>query len=409
MALTLFEAAKLSQNPLTKGAFTAIATTDELLAQLPMVPKHGESFSYNREKALPTPGFVAPDHVSLTEGGATFDRVHVPMRQIAHNVDVYDFVEEQQGDTNAQRAMQILQTLKATGRLIGEKIITGGYATTTTLSPAMSGVTATVGPNQDSDRHGPGSLFFDVSEGTLQYRAPGDRTWGEAVDVSSNGTYTLESDNPNKKITVVIVAASLPGSDTEVLVYTASSTNEWDGLEKIVTNVVEASGPDGDELSFELMDRMIDELVKVRENRVFIMPSKLKAKFYTLVRSLGGAGVETVNLPGVSSPVPAYRGFPILQSDWIPTNGTKGAGTNLTDLYFGSLSAEEGLWMGASAAGGSENVNIDPRVSRVLGLRVKDIGMLEDKDARRTRVTFTGALALGSDLAFCRAKHLETT
>lgn len=410
MAYTLIQAAKLSRNPLARGVMQSIVTTDEMLAVIPMVSKMGEAFRYNREKALPSAEFVSPTHTSLTESSATFDQVTVPMRTIITDVDVYLFAEQQQGDTNAQMAVQLEKKLKATGRLISQKLVDGGYAGGFTLSSSIAGVTpGTFGPGQDTTRQGPGSLFYDQSADTLAYRGPGDVTYGTPVDVSSDGTYAIRSDNPSKYITVTIVAASLPGSDAEVLVNEASTTEEWDGMEKLTpeSQTVASSGANGDALTFEVMDQLIDEKVKSRENLHFVMPGALKRKYFSLMRALGGATPDHVQLPGLNRQVPTYRGIPILQNDYIPRTESKGAASTLSSIYLVDFVPEDGLYMGV---GGSEEnvVDGDPRDVRVMGLRVRSVGELENKEAMRTRVSFYGASALGSELAIARASELVT-
>lgn len=411
MAHTLFEAAKLSRNPLARGVLTAIATTDELLSQVPMQGMQGESFRYNREKALPTVEFVSPTHSSIAESSATFDQVTVPMRMIVSDVDVYLFAEQQQGDINAQRAVQLEKKLKALGRTLGQKLITGAFVTSATFAAALTGVTfVSAGPGLDSDRHGPGLIFYDQSEGTLQFQAPGDVRLGAAVDVSSNGTYTLPSDNPSKFIRVTVVSGSLAGADVETPIRFASTTNEFDGLQKFTTTgqTIASTAADGDDLSFNVLDRLIDEKVKVRENLRFVMPSQLKTKFYSLVRALGGSDPQTTTLPGVNGPVPTYRGIPVLQSDWIPTTESKGASSTLSSVYLVSCAYDSGLYFGTSGRGGSQMADIDPRMARVMGVQLRDVGELESKEAMRTRLSWYGATALGSELAVARASELKT-
>lgn len=416
MALTYTEAAKLSRNPLAAGVLKAIATSDELISVLPMAPVSGESFVYNREKALPSAEFVALDHSSLTESSATFDKVTVPLRAMVTDVDVYNFAANQMGETNAQMPVQLAQKLKAVGYKIAEKAITGAYVTSATFSepgssPGAALAFVSAGPGQDSDRHGPGSIRY-VHTGTFwQYRAPGDRTWGPQVAVASNtNNVVLYSDNPSRYIVVNITVASAT-ADGEVHVRFSSTTNEPDGLNKLIpsSQLLTATSANGDSLQFDLLDRMIDEMVKVRENRVFIMNSKMKRKFYALARALGGAGIETVNLPGVTSPisVPAYRGIPILQNDNIPSNEAKGTASTLSSVYLVSLGMQ-GFNMRVGTGGGTVNVDLDPRVASLMGIMIRDIGELESKEARRTRVSVYLAFALGSTLAACRASQLVT-
>jgi len=428
--LTLLEGAKLSRNPLTKGILLAIATTDELLSQIVMVPKSGESFSYPREKTLGSTPFYETAPVSdattgapgtpaaVAESSSTTNRETVPMRAIVSNVDVSNFAEEQQDDTTQQMASQLIMKMKSLGRSIGQKLITGNYATTFALSAAVTGVTplatAGVGPNQDSRRHGPGSLLAEggaVDE--IRYRAPGDSRYGDAVDVSTNGVFTIRSFNSQKWIKVTVVTASLPATAEEVAVRVTPITAtepEWDGLQALTpsSQTIASTGADGDELTFEVLDRMIDEMVKVRERRAFLMNAKGKAEFYSLVRSLGGSGPETTTLPGVNGPVPTYRGIPILQSDWIASTESKGANSDLTSVYLVSLDGTEGFWLGVGQKAGSVPSNVDPRTTQIMGVRIRDIGQLETKDAERKRISFYGATALGSELAVCRVSEIKT-
>lgn len=408
MSHTLFTAANSSQNPLQKGVLASIADTDELLSQLMFVPKSGESFTYVREQALPTVAFVSPSHTNLAESSGTTERVTVPMRIIADNIDVMDFADQQMSEFNQQRASQLRMKLKALGRTIGQKLITGSYATSVAVSAALTGISAySAGPNQDSLRHGPGSIRFTVAGDLFEYRAPGDTDYGAPVAVSVNGSYVLKSVNRSRTMTITRNAA-LGVANAEVLVRIASTTEEWDGLLRLSENrQIAAVGANGDPLTLEVMDRMIDEFVKVRERLVFIMPPQLKGKFFSLVRAIPGAREEVTVLPGVNGPVPVYRGIPILQSDWIPVTDVKGgSGAALTSLLLVSLDPVMGFYMGAGQAGGAQMVDIDPRQARVMGIQLKEIGMLEDKDAHRTRVTFYGTPALGSELAVVRAIHL---
>lgn len=413
MALTLLDFAKMSRNPLLAGASKAIATSDELISQLPFATTMGDSISYDREKALPTVEFVSPTHSSLTESSPTYDKVTVPLRLIVSDVDVYEFAQQQQSETNDPTSSAIAAKLKALGRTLGQKVITGGYATSGTLGTAIAGLVLAssnpIGPNQDSTRMGPGSLKY-VHSGTLaSYRAPGDRGYGTAVNVGTSGTYTLTSDNPNKWIRVTSTSGSLAANGTSEVTI-ASTTEEFDGLQALIptshAQVISSSGTDGDSLGFAALDAAIDQYVKVRDNLVWIGNSKIKSAFMGLQRALGGTTPDQVQLPGLNRPVPAYRGIPFLQNDWIPSTESKGGSSTLSSLYLASLS-DEGLTM-MVGQGPAANLDTDPRVARALGIRVRDIGELEGKEARRTRVSMYCALRLKSELACCRIREIKT-
>lgn len=63
--------------------------------------------------------------------------------------------------------------------------------------------------NGDSD----GTLSYTNSDTSLSWKSGSDALAGAKVDVSSDGTYTLMSNDDNKFIIVTVTAASLPGSD----------------------------------------------------------------------------------------------------------------------------------------------------------------------------------------------------
>jgi hypothetical protein len=170
MAMTLFEAAKLSRDKLARGVLLAVATSDELIGQLPMVPTTGKSYDYDREKALAAAEWVAPDHSSLTESSTTFAQVNVPLRLLVSDVDTYDFAQEQMSELNDQRSLQLRKKLKAAGRTIANAAINGDSGSTIVATPGMAGVTYDdFGPLQDTDRTGFGELFYDQSAGLLYW------------------------------------------------------------------------------------------------------------------------------------------------------------------------------------------------------------------------------------------------
>lgn len=411
MALTLFEAAKQSRNPLTAGMLLAIATCDEMISQVPFVRKGGDSWVYTRENTLPGAEFVSPTHTSLTESGATGDQVTVPMRMIVSDVDTYIFTEEQQSDLISARSQQLEKKLKAAGRTISAKMITGSYATSTTLSPAMVGVSApAMGVLSDSDRLGPGELFYDQAGEQMKYRAPGDRTFGPFVSTAGDpGALTLVSDNPSKTLSITVASTiALPAADQTSSVTVASTTNEPDGLLSLVTTgqTIASAGANGDAMSYAILDEAIDA-VKTENRKFLVMNAALRRKYFELVRGLGGSDPMHIALPGITGQVPTYRGIPILRNDNIPSNETKGTGTTLSSVFCIDLSHDEGFYVGAGGQGSADS-DLSPMETRILGLTARNLGELEDKEAVRTRVSWYGAFGLGSNLAVSRVSELVT-
>ncbi len=409
MTLALMEAAKLSRDPLVRGVLTAIATSDELISQMPFTPTGGKVILYNREKALPTVEFVDNDD-TIVGSTATFDEVSLPLRSIVSDFDLDEFDLEQQSDTNDQMAIQLEKKLKALGRTIATKIITGANYASTTVLPAFAGVVvAAVGPNQDTVRMGTASLKTTGAADVLSYRGPGDISYGATVTISGDSTVILYSSNPNKWITLTVTAASLPATATQSELTFVSTSKEWDGLNTLIptthAQALAAAGANGDALGFRALDLAIASKVKTRDNLFWIGNAQMKSSFMGLLRGLGGTTPDMVQLPGMNRPAPAYQGIPFLQNDNIENNETKGGSSTLTSLWLASLS-DEGLSMICGQRGGSLIVPTSPNPARIMGASVKTVGTVQAKDAQRTRVSFRGALKLGSELAVCRIINL---
>jgi hypothetical protein len=417
MALTIYEAARLTQNPLARDTFLSIATSDEMMAKLRFEQADSPlSFSWPREGATVDPAFVDANHASITEGTGNGDLVTRPLRMLIGDADTY--VWAMQANQNLV-ADELDRKVKAAGRVISQKAILGGYVTGATITPAIAGVAfQSVGTGVDSLRAGGGDIKFQTGAPRLSWRAPGDRDFGAEVLTPSNGVYMLRSDNPNKWLRVTVTFASLPGSGTEANITFASTTHEPDGLFKELpaiagdSQVAMSVGANGDALSFATLDMLIDDMVKTRGDRAFVGNSKLKAKFLALLRTAGGLTGSELAVPGINGPVPTYRGIPFLQNDWIPSTEVKGSGTTLSSLLL--MDFEPGGFVCGYAGrnpGMSDEARIatlDPSQGSVLGINIRRVGELEAKEAVRHRVVWRGAFGLKSRLAAARACELIT-
>lgn len=422
MALTLFEMAKMSRNSLTRGVMLGVATTNELLAKFQWVPKVGDAWSYDREKALGTVEFVDPSSFTSTESSATFDKVTVPMRLIDSVVDVMNTSRNQTDPNGDPKALQIALKLKALGQTIQAKMFTGAYVTgfavsNAAVTPGLA-VDAAVpsGNSGDSTRFGDGALKYTHTGTFWQYKAPGDRTYGPQVACAADGTYTLVSDNPNKKLSITLDVSDA-SADGECLIRFTSTTNEFDSLNKLIptAQTVSSTGASGDALSFDVLDRLLYEKIKVRTDLAYVMNGALKRKFMALARTAaGGMTPEQISLPilGMNGApaemrVPQYNGIPILQVDDIPSTETKTVST-LSSVYLVSLTPEVGFYGGVQQRGMTEVADLDPYQTRIGGVKLYDIGQRETTGADRTRIEWYGALALGSEYAAARASELIT-
>jgi hypothetical protein len=77
---------------------------------------------------------------------------------------------------------------------------------------------------------GSATLAFTATGATLAYTAPGD-TAGAAVDVSTDGTYEIYSNDSTKYMIVTVVAASLPGTDkSDTITLSSVAENLFDSV-----------------------------------------------------------------------------------------------------------------------------------------------------------------------------------
>lgn len=412
MALTLPQALESFRMPIMAGIAKAVVTIDQMAAVLPIEAVPGQGMNIEREGILPTGGaFIDDTGVATEESTGVDDYTHVPFRRIVGHADVDNLANDM--SDGAHGAKQLLKKIKATWRKVQLCNITGNHVTSHTLSPntanPFSALSAfNYGPWLNPVRRAAGRIKY-TNAGTLwQFQAPGDHAFGVAVPTAGNGTYILRSVNQSKWIQVTITVASAT-ADGETSIYFASSTNEYEGMNEILapSQLIDVVGGNGDAFDISMLDAMIDQ-EKVRTNRAFIMSGKLLNKYYAANRALGGVQPESIQLPGYSaSKVPTYQGIPILVNDFIPDE-TIGSGTTQS-LYLASLSADEGLFMGAASFGGEARiVDVDPRQRPVLGFRIENMS-LEGKDHTRSRVKFVGALGLRSELALVRKRGVIRT
>lgn len=171
--------------------------------------------------------------------------------------------------------------------------------------------------------------------------------------------------------------------------------NTFPGLLALVASSqkILPTGTDGDKLSFDVLDNLID-IVKDKNGVVdyFMMHSRELRQYYKLLRALGGAGIgEVVTLPSGAT-VPGYRNVPIFRNDNIPIDQTIGDSDDATTIFAGTLddgSNKMGI-AGLTAMGEA-------------GVRIADVGEKENADESITRVKFYCGLANFSELGLAAA------
>jgi len=385
MPLLRTVAESLSNAELEAGIIETIYTQDDFFSVLDFMQVNNKYLAYERELALPSTAYVAPGD-TIAESAGTVEDVVSYLRAIVGDVDVDNFLDETMGDTNNQEAVQIAMKVKATARKFQQSLITGKAYTATSTA---GGTWITAYP-EVSDNHGRtnsnGKLTLDHTAHTLSYQANGDTAAGTAVDVSADGTYTLASASPSKWIKVTITAANEPASGSFPV--TVTETKEFTGLSKLCapTQVISA-GTNGAALSWSLLDQLKDAIT-IGQPDFFLFPKRTIRAYKALLRAAGGVDSAMLQLPNFGRPVLTFDGIPVLANDFIPVNLAQGSSGNVcTEIYAGKVGEDglQGLYGGPNA-----------------GIRVSNVGEVQDKDATRTRVKWYCGLRLKSQLALAK-------
>lgn len=201
-------------------------------------------------------------------------------------------------------------------------------------------------------------------------------------------------------IQVASKAKSLGRQYQQAMITGDGTGNSFEGMLSLVassqTIVAGGAGGNGAQLTFELLDELLDK-VKDKDGQVdFIMSTfAMRRKYFSLLRALGGAGInETITLPS-GRQVPIYRGVPWFVNDFIPSNLVQGTANNTTVIFAGTFDD------------GSNKYGIAGLTARgAAGLRIQDVGPMENRDETITRVKMYCGFANFSQLGLAALKGL---
>lgn len=112
MALTLVEAATLSQNDLQKGVIQTFILQSVILDRIPLLPIEGNAYAYNAEASLPGVEFRAVNS-AYSESTGTFNQKTESLTILGGDADVDKFIQQTRGNINDQRQAQTTMKIKA--------------------------------------------------------------------------------------------------------------------------------------------------------------------------------------------------------------------------------------------------------------------------------------------------------
>lgn len=127
MALTLVEAAKLSQNSLQRGVIETFIQESVVLDRIPLMEIEGNAFAYNEEGTLPGVEFRAVN-AAYSESTGTVNQKTETLVILGGDADVDTFIVKTRGNLNDQRAVQTRLKVKAASYKFQDGFINGDTA-----------------------------------------------------------------------------------------------------------------------------------------------------------------------------------------------------------------------------------------------------------------------------------------
>lgn len=208
------------------------------------------------------------------------------------------------------------------------------------------------------------------------------------VDKFLNETMGDHNDQLSTQIALKAKALGRKAQRTIVVGDKTANAKEFDGIAKLVTSgQTFYAGVNGGALTMAMLDQLADMIPHGAD--CFIMRSGTIRAYKELLRTTaGGTDGAMIQLENFGAPILAHNGIPILVSDWLPANEVRGSSSNTCSIYavrMNELDGLHGLFGGESA-----------------GMRVEQIGTVQNKDAWRVRVKWYLGLALKSTQSLAR-------
>jgi HK97 family phage major capsid protein len=124
MPLLYTEAAKLAEDDRQRGIIEELLDKEEFFALVPYTKVKDDVYSYDREKTLPSVGWIDP-YDDIEESTATFENVSTKLKIMAGQFDISNFISEVKSDLYDQIALQAKQKIKAVTWEIKNAIVNG--------------------------------------------------------------------------------------------------------------------------------------------------------------------------------------------------------------------------------------------------------------------------------------------
>jgi len=218
------------------------------------------------------------------------------------------------------------------------------------------------------------------------------------VDVDKFLSETMSDTNEQLAIQIALKAKGLgrKWSSTFINGDETGSPKEFDGLTNLVVagqTLIAGATATGDALTLSMLDLLEDEVPNGPD--AFIMNSIAIRQYRNLLRTVGGGtDANMLQLKNFDRPMLTHNGIPILKNDFVLADETKGTNDTCMGIYAIRLNEQDGvhaIFGGASA-----------------GIRVENIGTVQNKDAWRVRLKWYSGLVLKSTRSLAKLNGLTS-
>jgi hypothetical protein len=176
MAVTLAQAAVLSQNDLQRGVIETFVQASPVLDRIPLMSINGNAFAYNSEGTLPGVEFRAVN-AAYTESTGVINQATESLIILGGDADVDTFIVKTRGNLNDQRAIQTAMKVKAASYRFQDAFFNGDVAGGGDAPNGFDGLKKRLTGNQvfaaGTNGHVPGDADQQAGADLQRHPAPG--------------------------------------------------------------------------------------------------------------------------------------------------------------------------------------------------------------------------------------------
>lgn len=400
MALTLQQIRGATSDRVAIATVDTLKVTDQFLAALPWErTPNGSLFGYERIVTNPTAAFVARG--SALSNTDTLKVVPVDARTkrcyAQQSIDRSNAGDA--GGIASVRGRKVATAMSAIGLVIGNKLLngdtnlTGTINSDSTLAVANGFSITDVGPNIDTSR-GEGALKYTHTGTLVQFRAPGEYEFGEAVAISTSTVAKVYGYNGDTWVEVTHGTQAM-SADGRAVVTFSGGTAEFDGVFSLLkgqtSRIIYANSDaaNGANLALSDLDHL-EKMVKApQSDKAFILSARTMTTVEGLLRAAGGATMQEYQ--GVQ--VMKYKNIPLLWTDYMPTTQTRGSASTCSSILCTTLGVGRGLCGYYTEEDPDPPANARVQRTNVMGVTIYDLGISGTLHDSTVRVVTHVALA----------------